>query len=106
MTYGVKTSRAWALEEKEAEPVAVVKEKKVETKSPNTSNKKEKKEYDDIQKEIDKLEQEKRSVSEQLNDSSLSHQQLTDLGKRIADISQQLDAKTSRWLELDEILNS
>ncbi|MEI9921563.1 MAG: ABC-F family ATP-binding cassette domain-containing protein [Bacteroidota bacterium] len=97
--------RDWQ-EEKEAEPVAVVKEKKVETKSPNTSNKKEKKEYDDIQKEIDKLEQEKRSVSEQLNDSSLSHQQLTDLGKRIADISQQLDAKTSRWLELDEILNS
>ncbi len=94
--------RDW-LDEKEA-PVAVVKEKKVEPKT--VSNKKEKKEYDEIQKEIDKLEQEKRLASEQLNDTTLSHQQLTDVGKRIEEITRKIDGKTTRWLELDEILNS
>jgi ATP-binding cassette subfamily F protein uup len=95
--------RDW-LDEQEEQPVVEVKEKKVEPKT--TSNKKEKKEYEQIQQEIDKLEQEKRLANEQLNDSTLSHQQLTDIGKRIEQITQQIDSKTTRWLELDEILNS
>ncbi|HEX8060398.1 MAG TPA: ABC-F family ATP-binding cassette domain-containing protein [Cyclobacteriaceae bacterium] len=96
--------RDW-LEEKELEKTApVVKEKKVEAKT--ASNKKEKKEYDDIQAEINKLEEEKRVVTEQLNDSALGHQQLTELGKRIDEITLRIDTKTTRWLELDEILNS
>jgi ATP-binding cassette subfamily F protein uup len=90
-------------EEEKDEPVAV-KEQKIEAKA--TSNKKEKKEYEEIQQQIDKLEQEKRLITEQLNDPTLSHQQLMDLGKRIEEITLQIDGKTTRWLELDEILNS
>ena len=67
---------------------------------------KDKKEFDEVQKEIEKLEQEKKTVTEKLNDSALNHQQLADLGKRIEDITQEIDMKTVRWLELDEIVNS
>jgi ATP-binding cassette subfamily F protein uup len=96
--------RDW-LEEKENMVVETPKaEKKSEPKT--VSNKKEKKEYDEIQKEIDRLEQEKQLAMEQLNDSTLDHHQLTDVGKRIEEITQQIDSKTARWLELDEILNS
>jgi ATP-binding cassette subfamily F protein uup len=85
--------------------VKEVKEVK-EAKTPSSSKKKEKKEYDEVQKAIEQLELEKKTVAGRLNDSSLSHQQLTDLGKRIDEITLEIDSKTSRWLELDEILNS
>jgi ATP-binding cassette subfamily F protein uup len=99
--------REW-LEEKalmEAEPVAK-KEVVKEVKEGKKSSFKEKKEHEDIQKVIDKLENEKKSVAEKLNDAGLSHQQLTELGKRIEEITQELDTKTARWLELDELLNT
>lgn len=87
--------------EPEPEPV-----KQTKTSSTKKSSFKEKKEYEDVQKEIETLEKEKKTVTEQLNDSSLSHQQLSDLGKRIQQIEKQLEQKTNRWLELDEILKS
>jgi ATP-binding cassette subfamily F protein uup len=102
--------RTW-LEEQEA--VVDVKPAKVEAvavESASTAQKKatfkEKKEYDDVAKDIERLETEKRSVTEKLNDSTLDHQQLTDLGKKIQQIADELDAKTSRWMELDELVNS
>lgn len=87
--------------EPEPEPV-----KQTKTSSTKKSSFKEKKEYEDVQKEIETLEKEKKTATEQLNDSSLSHQQLSDLGKRIQQIEKQLEQKTNRWLELDEILKS
>jgi ATP-binding cassette subfamily F protein uup len=101
--------RTW-LEEKDQEVVEEpVKKEVIEPKATSSSKKatfKEKKEYEDVQKDIERLEQEKRTVTEKLNDTSLSHQQLMDLGKRIEEITQQLDGKTNRWMELDEIINS
>jgi ABC transport system ATP-binding/permease protein len=73
---------------------------------PKKATFKEKKEYDDIAKEIEKLESEKKSVTEKLSDASLSHQQLIDLGTRIEKLTQELDLKTTRWMELDELVNS
>jgi len=101
--------RDW-LEDREQLVEAPVAQKEIVEAQPSSSSKKpsfkEKKEYDDIQRAIERLEQEKKSVNEKLNDSSLSHQQLTELGKRIEEITQELDTKTSRWLELDEIVNT
>lgn len=98
--------RTW-LEEKETEPEPVKKEV-IESKasSGKKSSFKEKKEYEEIQKEIEKLEGERKVATEKLNDSTLSHQQLTELGKRIEEITHDLDSKTTRWLELDELLNT
>jgi ATP-binding cassette subfamily F protein uup len=101
--YSDYRSEADAEEEEESpvveKAVVVAKEKK-------SSLFKEKKEYEEIQRQIERLEAEKKSVTEKLTDASLTHQQLTDLGQRIEEISKELDAKTNRWLELDEIVNS
>jgi ATP-binding cassette subfamily F protein uup len=101
--YSDYRSREDNKEEEEEEPVA---KKIVENKVTPPSKKKEKKEYDEVQKDIERLEQERKIATEKLNDASLSHQQLTELGKRIGELTQQLDAKTNRWMELDEIINS
>lgn len=66
---------------------------------------KEKKEYEDIQTELDRLEQEKAKVSDEMNSGNLDHAKLLELGKRIEEISRMLDEKTARWMELDEIVN-
>lgn len=101
--------RDW-LEEKEAnEAVVTVEKPKEVVKESSPSRKssfKDKKEYDEVQKEIEALEKEKKSATEKLNDSSLGHEQLVELGKKIQQLDQQLEAKTTRWLELDEILNT
>ena len=59
-----------------------------------------------LQDLADKLENEKKAATEKLNDTTLNHQQLTELGKRIEEITHELDTKTARWLELDELLNT
>ncbi|HZY78900.1 MAG TPA: ABC-F family ATP-binding cassette domain-containing protein [Cyclobacteriaceae bacterium] len=93
-------------EDEEPEEDVVVAEKKEKPKQVSKSSFKEKKEYEEIQKEIERLESEKKSITEKLNDASLSHQQLSELGRRIEEITKELDEKTNRWLELDEIMNS
>jgi len=65
---------------------------------------KEKKEYTELQSQIEILEQEKSQLSEQLNRSDLGHVELIELGKKIEAITQKVDAHTLRWLELDEIV--
>lgn len=101
--------RTW-LDEKDIEEVKEISKPAAPTPKENTSGKKpsfkEKKEYEEVQKEIERLESEKRSATEKLNDATLSHQQLTDLGRRIEEIVQEIDGKTARWLELDEIVKS
>lgn len=90
--------------EKEAPKERVV----VETKSDSTARKasfKERKEYEEIQAELDRLEREKGQVTEQMNSGIADHGKLIELGKRIEEISRLLDEKTARWMELDEIVN-
>ncbi len=90
--------------EKEAPKERVV----VETKSDSTARKasfKERKEYEEIQAELDRLEREKGQVTEQMNSGIADHGKLIELGKRIEEITRLLDEKTARWMELDEIVN-
>lgn len=77
-----------------------------ESSSPKKATFKDKKEYEDVQKDIERLESEKKSETEKLSDPTLDHKQLTDIGMRIEAISRELEEKTSRWMELDEIVNS
>ncbi len=65
---------------------------------------KEKKEYTELQSQIEILEQEKSQLNEQLNRAGLNHTELIELGKKIEGITQKVDALTLRWLELDEIV--
>ena len=64
----------------------------------------EKQEYEKLQSEIDKLELEKASVIEMLNNGSTDHAQLTQWSKQISDLITEIEDKTLRWLELDELV--
>lgn len=64
----------------------------------------EKQEYEKLQSEIDKLELEKATVIEMLNNGSTDHAQLTQWSKQISDLTTEIEDKTLRWLELDELV--
>lgn len=64
---------------------------------------KEKREFDLLEKEIAKLTEEKAYVTEKLNNSSTPFDELQQLALRIGEITNQLDEKELRWLELSEI---
>ena len=64
----------------------------------------EKKEYDTIESVIDALEQEKVTIGEQFNDTSLDADKIKDLGQRIKELDDEIAAKTDRWMELAEFV--
>jgi ATP-binding cassette subfamily F protein uup len=65
---------------------------------------KEKKEFEDLEKEIATLEAEKNKIEEQLSNPGEDFEQLNLLSKRIGEISAALEQKELRWLELSEII--
>lgn len=62
----------------------------------------EKREFDLLEKEIPLLEKEKANLSEQMAAGSLDYNQLQDLANRIGKITQELEKKEMRWMELSE----
>lgn len=64
---------------------------------------KEKMEFAQLEKDMAKLEQEKKEIEEQLCSGTLSVEELTEKSKRLPLIKEELDAKEMRWLELSEI---
>ena len=64
----------------------------------------EKKEYENIESEIDALEQEKVLIGEQFNDPSLDAKKIKDLGMRIKELDHEIASKTDRWMELAELI--
>jgi ABC transport system ATP-binding/permease protein len=65
---------------------------------------KDKQEYDRLQAEIEKLEEQKQHLEAQLNAGLTDHQRLETLGQELSMVSQLLDQKTNRWLELAEMI--
>ncbi|MBT1690638.1 ABC-F family ATP-binding cassette domain-containing protein [Dawidia soli] len=65
---------------------------------------KEKQEYEKLQGEIDKLEQEKNEIAQKMNSGTTDHKQLQEWSARIQAITQAVDEKTLRWLELAELM--
>ncbi len=64
---------------------------------------KEKKELEQLSKEIEDLESEKAKIEEELCSGTLSVEDLTTKSKRLPEIKDLLDGKEMRWLELSEI---
>lgn len=81
-----------------AEPVATGSEKKKATF-------KEKQEFEKLQGEIEALEKQKSEISLQFTNGSTDHNQLQQWSIEIKNISDQIDEKTLRWLELSERMN-
>lgn len=66
---------------------------------------KEKREFEQLEKEIAALEEEQRQIEEALCSGTLSIDELTEKSKRLPQLKDELDEKSMRWLELSEIDN-
>ena len=64
---------------------------------------KERREFEQLEKEIAGLEEEKAQIEELLCSGALSVDELTQKSKRLPEINDSIDEKTMRWLELSEI---
>ena len=65
---------------------------------------KEKREYEQLTHEIEKLTDEQKKLEEALCSGTLSVEELTEKSKRLPEIKDELDEKEMRWLELSEML--
>lgn len=64
---------------------------------------KEKQEFEQLQNELQKLEQRKSELTAILNSGVTDHQKLQELAGQVQQITETLDDKTLRWLELSEL---
>lgn len=64
---------------------------------------KEKREFEQLSKDIEALEQEKKQLEEELCSGTLTPEELTQKSKRLPLLSDELDEKEMRWLELSEL---
>ena len=66
---------------------------------------KERMEYEQLEKDIEALEAEKKQIEEALSSGTLSVTDITTMSKRLPVLTDELDEKSLRWLELDEVAN-
>ena len=99
--------RDWKLAKAEHEKEAVKpKEEKTQRVRLNDKRRmtfKERKEFEQLEKEIAELEEEKKQIEDALCSGTLSVDELTEKSKRLPLLNDELDEKTMRWLELSEI---
>ncbi len=63
----------------------------------------ERKEYNRLEKEIEKLEKKKSEITEKFNDQNLSSEEIQKMSIELGEINNSIDEKEMRWLELSEI---
>jgi ABC transport system ATP-binding/permease protein len=83
------------------------KEKRKSAKAPQEKTKltyHEKKEYDALPGEIEKLEEEKSTLEGRIGSDSIDYEELEKLSVRIGEIIDLIDQKTMKWMELDEFV--
>lgn len=66
---------------------------------------KEKREFEQLEKDIEALEAEKKEIEEALSGGKLSVDDIVANSKRLPILQEELDEKSMRWLELSEIGN-
>jgi ATP-binding cassette subfamily F protein uup len=65
---------------------------------------KEKIEFEQLEKELEQLEQEKSHLTNRLSNTEISNDEIVSTGLRLSDVVSSLEQKTDRWLELSEFL--
>jgi ATP-binding cassette subfamily F protein uup len=100
--------RIWLKEKEDEEKTEVKPVKQEVVAAPAKEEKrkmtyKEKREFETIQQDIANLEKEKQAITEKMNDSSLPFDQLQQISVRISEITNLLNDKELRWLELSEL---
>ena len=71
--------------------------------APRKMSFKEKRELEEIEKELETLAQKKESLTNQLNSGEGDHQDLAQWGTELQRVEKEIDAKEMRWLELSEL---
>jgi ATP-binding cassette subfamily F protein uup len=92
------------ISKQQAKAAAVV--EKAEVKNQPKKSKlsfKEQKELENLEKEIADIENEIKTLSEEMNSGTGDHQQLSDLARHIQTLTNQIDEKSMRWMELTEL---
>ena len=94
-----------ALQSKEEAKVdASVKEKKIyRNDSRRRMSYKEKREFEQLEKDIASLEQQQHEIAEALCSGTLSVEELTEKSRLLPKLKEEIDEKSMRWLELSEI---
>ena len=103
--------RAWkeARQQQEREKAAASSEEKTEKTARVRLNDKrrmsfkERREFEQLEKDIEALEAEKAQLEADLCSGTLSVDELTEKSKRLPLLNEELDEKTLRWLELSEL---
>ena len=102
--------RQWTtlLPKAEAEKTAADNEKKAKNASYRNDTRrrmtyKERMEFQQTEKDIAALTAEKESIEQELSSGAISVERITELSKRLPTLTQELDEKELRWLELSEI---
>jgi ABC transport system ATP-binding/permease protein len=68
------------------------------------ANDTERKEFKRLEKEIEKLEQQKAEITDKFNDSNISNKDIEKLSLELSGVLKQLEIKEMRWLELSELV--
>ncbi|MBS3806871.1 MAG: ABC-F family ATP-binding cassette domain-containing protein [Bacteroidales bacterium] len=63
-----------------------------------------KKEYQQLTREIEHLEEEKQEIENQISQGGLSNDEVVKQSNRLGELTKQIDEKTLRWFELSEIM--
>lgn len=78
---------------------------KEEQKEEKKASYEQRKTYNRLMKEIEKLEAEKVKVSDSFNNPDLTAEQITDLSKKLSEISNKIEEKEEQWMELAELVD-
>ena len=91
-------------EEKELKSVKKEKSSSVKNEVKRKVSYKEKYEYEQLEKEITALEKEKEELEESLLSPTISVEYIIENSKRLSEVTNQIDEKSFRWVELDELM--
>ena len=89
-------------ESKNDKPAKPIKEEKADER-PRRMTFKEKREFEQLEKDIASLEEEKKTIEDSLCSGTLSIDELTEKSKRLPVLNDELEEKSMRWLELSEL---
>ena len=92
-----------AKEDKEVKETRKIKTEKPSSESKRKMTYKEKREFEQLEKDIAALEEEQRRLEEALCSGTLTVEELTEKSRRLLALKEELDEKSMRWLELSEI---
>lgn len=94
-------------QEKTEAPASPIIENEITTVNTATKSRqfsfKEKREFEQLGKDIAALTEEKKTITEKLNSGSLPYEELEKLSHRVGEVDKELDEKEMRWLELSEL---